>query len=60
MTTAFDLAAYLTERRALVDEALDRVLPAESEPPASIHRAMRYRVMAGGKRLRPILVISGA
>jgi geranylgeranyl diphosphate synthase type II len=60
MTTAFDLSAYLTERRALVDQALDRVLPAESEAPGNIHRAMRYSVLAGGKRLRPILVIAGA
>jgi len=56
----FDLAGYLAERRALVDEALDRVLPAEHLPPAIVHRAMRYSVLAGGKRLRPILVIAGA
>ncbi len=56
----FDLAAYLAERRRLVDEALDRVLPPETAPPPSVHRAMRYSVLAGGKRLRPILVIAGA
>ncbi|HBH01803.1 MAG TPA: polyprenyl synthetase [Candidatus Rokubacteria bacterium] len=56
----FDLAAYLAERRALVDAALERVLPAEDTPPATVHRAMRYSVLAGGKRLRPILVIAGA
>ncbi len=55
-----DLDAYLAERRRLVDETLDRVLPgAESYPPV-IHEAMRYSVFAGGKRLRPILVIAGA
>ena len=58
--TAFDLKSYLEERRALVDEALDRVLPPETAPPPSLHRAMRYSVQAGGKRLRPILVIAGA
>ena len=56
----FDLQAYLTERRALVDAALERHLPSEAAPPLTIHRAMRYSVMAGGKRLRPILVIAGA
>ncbi len=55
-----DLQAYLKERRALVDQALEAFLPPEDTPPPSVHRAMRYSVMAGGKRLRPILVIAGA
>jgi geranylgeranyl diphosphate synthase, type II len=55
-----DLEAYLAERARLVDEALDRFLPPEDEPPATVHRAMRYSVFAGGKRLRPVLVIAGA
>jgi len=38
-----------------VDAALEELLPAEETPPASIHRAMRYSVFAGGKRIRPIL-----
>jgi geranylgeranyl diphosphate synthase type II len=58
--SGFDLQAYLAERRALVDAALERALPSEHTPPPTIHRAMRYSVMAGGKRLRPILVIAGA
>ena len=58
--SAFDLAAYVAERRQLVDEALDLALPPDDTPPTSVHRAMRYSVMAGGKRLRPILVIAGA
>jgi geranylgeranyl diphosphate synthase type II len=58
--TAFDLRGYLEARRAAVDEALDRVLPPEMALPPSLHRAMRYSVQAGGKRLRPILVIAGA
>jgi len=58
--SAFDLQAYLKERRALVDAALERFLPPEDTPPPTVHRAMRYSVMAGGKRLRPILVIAGA
>jgi len=55
-----DLQAYLKERRALVDQALEAFLPPEDTPPPSVHRALRYSVMAGGKRLRPILVIAGA
>ncbi len=58
--SGFDLQSYLGERRRLVDEALERVLPGDDVPPPTIHRAMRYSVMAGGKRLRPILVIAGA
>ena len=58
--SAFDLEAYLNERRQMVDLALDRFLPDEDTPPPAVHRAMRYSVLAGGKRLRPILVIAGA
>jgi geranylgeranyl diphosphate synthase, type II len=55
-----DLQAYLDAHRAVVDAALDRVLPPETAEPVTIHRAMRYSVLAPGKRLRPILVIAGA
>jgi len=58
--TGFDLAGYLAERRQRVDEALEATLPGDDTEPTSVHRAMRYSVMAGGKRLRPILVIAGA
>jgi geranylgeranyl diphosphate synthase type II len=58
--TAFDLTSYVEARRMLVDEALERVLPPETAAPPTLHRAMRYSVRAGGKRLRPILVIAGA
>ena len=57
---SFDLKPYLESRRALVDGALDRTLPTEETPPTNLHRAMRYSVLAPGKRLRPILVIAGA
>jgi geranylgeranyl diphosphate synthase, type II len=56
----FDLKNYLENRRAMVEAALDRVLPPESAPPTRIHQAMRYSVLAPGKRLRPILVVAGA
>ena len=55
-----DLKAYLEDRRAMVEAALDRVLPPETAAPPRIHEAMRYSVLAPGKRLRPILVIAGA
>jgi geranylgeranyl diphosphate synthase type II len=57
---SFDLEAYMKERAAAVDAALERVLPPEADPPETLHRAMRYSVFAGGKRLRPVLVIAGA
>src|SRR5262249_48687149 len=47
-------------RAAAVDAALERVLPAGTECPETLHKAMRYSVFAGGKRLRPVLVIAGA
>jgi geranylgeranyl diphosphate synthase, type II len=52
--------SYLVERARAVDQALERFLPAETRVPETIHKAMRYSVFAGGKRLRPVLVIAGA
>ena len=51
---------YLAAQTALVDAALDRLVPRESTPPENIHRAMRYSLFAGGKRVRPILCIAAA
>jgi geranylgeranyl diphosphate synthase type II len=56
----FDLGAYMKHRAAAVDAALERFLPAETLRPETLHKAMRYSVFAGGKRLRPVLVIAGA
>ena len=53
-----DLQAYLVGTAALVDAALDRWLPAASALPTRLHEAMRYSVFAGGKRLRPVLIIA--
>jgi geranylgeranyl diphosphate synthase, type II len=52
--------AFFEEDRKAVDAALERLLPPEDARPSSIHRAMRYSVMAGGKRLRPILCLEAA
>jgi geranylgeranyl diphosphate synthase type II len=53
-----DLKKYLKERCTLVDEALDRYLPPADELPRSLHKSMRYSVFAGGKRVRPILLLA--
>ena len=49
------LKETLEEGRKITDAALERLLPGPDERPASIHRAMRHSVFAGGKRIRPIL-----
>ena len=48
---------HLDQCRSLVDEELERILPPAEEYPQSIHKAMRYSVFAGGKRLRPTLCL---
>jgi geranylgeranyl diphosphate synthase type II len=55
-----DLDPYLAERRRLVDKALDERLPPEDNYPTELHRAMRYSLFAGGKRIRPILAMAAA
>ncbi len=52
----FDLSTYLTQRQAEVEAALDRSLPLTY--PEKIYEAMRYSLLAGGKRLRPILCLA--
>jgi geranylgeranyl diphosphate synthase type II len=52
------LAGALDERRAQIEAALERALPAEDAWPATIHRAARYSLLAGGKRIRPLLVLA--
>ena len=54
------LPEYLIEQQKLVDAELDRWAPSESTPPEVIHRAMRYSLFAGGKRIRPILCMAAA
>ena len=55
-----DLQAYLTQTTRKVDKALGVFLPKSTEKPTTIHKAMRYSVFAGGKRLRPVLALSAA
>ncbi len=53
-----DLATYFERQRQKIDDALGEFLPAENAHPSQIHKAMRYSIFAGGKRLRPILAIA--
>ncbi len=54
------LPAFFEGDRREVEAALDQLLPPEDTPPPSIHRAVRYSVFAGGKRIRPILCLEAA
>ena len=49
---------YLARRAAEVNQWLDRLVPSETTPPEQLHRAMRYSLLAGGKRLRPSLTLA--
>jgi len=55
-----NLREYLARQQQLVDAELGRLVPPENTPPQTIHRAMRYSLFAGGKRIRPILCIEAA
>jgi geranylgeranyl diphosphate synthase, type II len=55
-----NLREYLVQQQKLVDAELDRLVPPETTTPATIHRAMRYSLFAGGKRIRPILCMEAA
>ena len=55
-----DLKAYLSDRKQLVETALEDYLPPASGPGRRVVEAMRYSLMAGGKRLRPILCLAAA
>lgn len=57
---SFDLAEFLASRTEAVNRALDGFLPSEKTAPATIHKAMRYSLFAGGKRMRPALCLAAA
>ena len=59
-TAAFDLNDFLATRTEAVNRALDRFLPSEKTKPATIHKAMRYSLFAGGKRMRPAVLLAAA
>ncbi len=53
-----DLKNYLTSQRQRVEQALEHSLPSKQQYPTQLHEAMHYSVFAGGKRLRPILMMA--
>ncbi len=53
-----DVKKYIANKKRLIDKALDGYLPCASEKPKTIHKAMRYAVFSGGKRIRPILTLA--
>jgi geranylgeranyl diphosphate synthase type II len=55
-----NLKRYLVARQKLIDRTLDGYLPKANTKPATLHKAMRYSLFAGGKRLRPILCLAAA
>jgi geranylgeranyl diphosphate synthase, type II len=57
---SFDLQVFLETRTAAVNAALNRFLPPATTRPATIHKAMRYSLFAGGKRMRPALCLAAA
>ena len=57
---SFDLEHYFRECQALVNEALDSLLPKKESHPPKVHEAMRYSIFAGGKRVRPILCMAAS
>jgi geranylgeranyl diphosphate synthase type II len=55
-----DFSRYWSARQKKVDAALNRLLPAATTKPKTIHEAMRYSIFAGGKRLRPVICLATA
>ncbi len=51
---------FLENKKNIIDKALDEYLPSEEKSPSIIHKAMRYSVFGGGKRIRPILTLATA
>jgi geranylgeranyl diphosphate synthase, type II len=58
--TQLDLQQFLATRTKTVNAALDKFLPSATTRPATIHKAMRYSLFAGGKRMRPALCLAAA
>jgi geranylgeranyl diphosphate synthase type II len=56
----FDLSSYLESQTRLIQAALETHMPPESARPATLHKAMRYSIFSGGKRIRPILCLAAS
>ena len=59
-SAGFDLSSWVTQKAKVVDRALDRSMPKATTKPATIHKSMRYSIFAGGKRMRPALLLAAA
>ena len=59
-SAGFDLSSWVTQKAKIVDRALDRSMPKATTKPATIHKSMRYSIFAGGKRMRPALLLAAA
>lgn len=55
-----NLSEYLAQEQRRIETLLDEICPPDAETPSTVHRAMRYSLLAGGKRIRPILCIEAA
>ena len=53
-----DIAGYLQGKKGIIDGALEKIIPKETDFPQTLHRAMRYTLFPGGKRIRPILAMT--
>ena len=56
----FKLKTFMDSGIGAVNKALDRFIPSAETPPTTIHKAMRYSLFAGGKRMRPLLCLAAA
>ncbi|MBU1006003.1 MAG: polyprenyl synthetase family protein [Candidatus Omnitrophica bacterium] len=54
-----DIREYIDKKKKIIDKALDQYLPSVKTKPAVIHKAMRYSMFPGGKRIRPVLTLAG-
>jgi len=55
-----NLNTYILEKVEFINRGLKELLPGEEEYPQTLHRAMHYSLFAGGKRIRPVLVLAAA
>ena len=54
------IVEFIAEGQRSIVQTLDRLVPPESADPSTIHKAMRYSLFAGGKRMRPLLALAAA
>ena len=58
MVSSMDIRRYIASKKRIIDKALDKYLPSSKTRPQALHKAMRYAVFPGGKRIRPILTLA--